>query len=86
MHILEQQAVDLFFLLFLFSDSFILAGADTFGCYKILGGEGCSPNESSIPVYILIGVALFYCYGVNFYLSFLPIVKGQKKLSIDMFI
>lgn len=63
-----------------------VAGADTFGCYKILGGEGCSLNESSIPVYILMGAALFYCYGVNFYLTYLPILRGQKKLTLDMFI
>lgn len=33
-----------------------VAGADRFGCYKILGGTGCTENESSIPVYVLMGL------------------------------
>ena len=62
-----------------------VAGADTFGCYKILGGAGCTEDESSIPVYCLMGACFMYCYGVNFYHTFWPIVKGERKFSLGMF-
>ena len=62
-----------------------VAGADTYGCLKILGGSGCTENESDIPVYLLIGVAFLYCYGLNFYFTFWPILKGETKFTWDMF-
>merc|ERR1740121_175822 len=62
-----------------------VAEADTYGCYKILGGEGCSDGESNVPSYLLFFSTLFYCYSVNFYLSFWPIIIGQKNLSFAMF-
>lgn len=62
-----------------------VAGADTYGCLKILGGTGCSANESSIPVILLIVAVFIYCYGVNFYFTFWPILKGEKKFSFGMF-
>lgn len=64
---------------------FTVAGADTLGCYKVLGGSGCTESESSIPVYLLIASAFVYCYGVNFYLTFWPIITGREKFSWDMF-
>jgi len=65
---------------------FTVAGADTYGCYKVLGGEGCTDDESSAAVYILIGIVFLYCYGVNFYLSFWPIITGREKFSFSMFV
>ena len=62
-----------------------VAGADTYGCLKILGGSGCTEDESDIPVYILISVAFLYCYGLNFYFTFWPILKGERKFSFSMF-
>lgn len=62
-----------------------VAGADSYGCYKILGGPGCTEDESSIPVYCLMGACFLYCYGVNFYHTFLPILRGQRKFSFRMF-
>ena len=62
-----------------------VAGEDTYGCYKVLGGKGCSENESSIPVYCLMGAVFLFCYGVNFYHSFWPCIKGEKKFSMSMF-
>ena len=62
-----------------------VAGADTYGCLKILGGEGCNDDESSIPAYVLVCIVFIYCYGVNFYLSFLPIFKREKKFNFSMF-
>ncbi|EJK72778.1 hypothetical protein THAOC_05655 [Thalassiosira oceanica] len=62
-----------------------VAGADSYGCYKILGGPGCTEDESSIPVYCLMGACFLYCYGVNFYHTFLPILRGQRKFSFGMF-
>ena len=62
-----------------------VAGADTYGCYKVLGGEGCSDDESNIPAYMLVCSVFLYCYGVNFYLSFLPILQGKKKFTFSMF-
>lgn len=62
-----------------------VAGADTYGCLKVLGGSGCSENESSIPAFLLIVAAFVYCYGVNFYFTFWPIVTGKKKFSFGMF-
>lgn len=38
-----------------------VAGADTYGCLKILGGAGCSEDESSIPVYCLMGAVRTSC-------------------------
>jgi len=62
-----------------------VAKAETYGCYKILGGEGCSDGESSVPTYLLVFSALFYCYSVNFYLTFWPIIIGQKSWSFSIF-
>ena len=62
-----------------------VAGSDTYGCYKVFGGAGCTENESSIPVYLLILMAFVYCYGTNFYLSFWPIICGREKFSWGMF-
>jgi hypothetical protein len=66
--------------------TFLTVGAaDTLGCYKVLGGEGCTENESSIPVYCLMGACFLYCYGVNFYLTFWPCIMGREKFSFGMF-
>lgn len=62
-----------------------VAGADTYGCLKILGGPGCTEDESSIPVYCLMGACFLYCYCVNFYHTFWPILKGEKKFTWSMF-
>jgi len=62
-----------------------VAGADTYGCFKVLGGAGCSEHESSVPAYVLVACVLLYCYGVNFYISFLPIIKGEEKRTFDIF-
>lgn len=62
-----------------------VGAADTLGCYKILGGTGCTENESSIPVFCLIGACFLYSYGVNFYFTFWPIIRGRKKFSLGMF-
>mmetsp|Transcript_16381 Transcript_16381/g.21993 ORF Transcript_16381/g.21993 Transcript_16381/m.21993 type:complete len:240 (+) Transcript_16381:263-982(+) len=59
---------------------------DVYGCFKILGGAGCSAEESSFPAYVMVGCVLAYCYGVNFYLSYWPIVKKKKKFSWSMFL
>merc|ERR1712087_936917 len=39
-----------------------VAKADTYGCYKILGGEGCSDGESNVPSYLLFFSTIIYCY------------------------
>lgn len=66
--------------------TFMTVGAqDTMGCYKILGGEGCTPDESSIPVYCLMAACFLYCYGVNFYFTFWPCITGREKFSFGMF-
>lgn len=62
-----------------------VAGADTYGCYKVFGGSGCTEDESSVPVYLLIGISFAYCYGINFYHTFWPIITGREKFSWDMF-
>jgi len=62
-----------------------VAGADSIGCLQILGGNGCSENESSVPVYILIAVVFLYCYGVNFYFTFWPILTGKERFDCSMF-
>jgi len=59
---------------------------EEFGCYKILGGGGCTADESNIPAYFLVSSVLLYCYGINFYHTFLPILKGKRKFSISMFL
>ena len=64
---------------------FTVAGADKYGCYKVFGGEGCSDNESSIPVFLLITLIFVYCYGVNFYHTFWPFVKGEKQFDWNIF-
>lgn len=77
----------LIFLLYSTVVTFItVAAPDTHGCLKILGGPGCTEDESSIPVYCLMGVVLLWSYGCNFYHTFLPILRGQKKFSLNMFI
>jgi hypothetical protein len=66
--------------------TFIAVGAsETMGCSKILGGNGCTEDESSIPVYFLMGILFLYCYGLNFYFTFWPILTGREKFSFDMF-
>lgn len=62
-----------------------VARHDVYGCFKIFGGGGCSADESSAPAYILVSIALFFCYGVNFYHSFWPILQGRSKFSFSMF-
>eukprot|EP00568_Trieres_chinensis_P014751 CAMPEP_0183324132 /NCGR_PEP_ID=MMETSP0160_2-20130417/76228_1 /TAXON_ID=2839 ORGANISM="Odontella Sinensis, Strain Grunow 1884" /NCGR_SAMPLE_ID=MMETSP0160_2 /ASSEMBLY_ACC=CAM_ASM_000250 /LENGTH=457 /DNA_ID=CAMNT_0025491653 /DNA_START=104 /DNA_END=1480 /DNA_ORIENTATION=- len=62
-----------------------VAAHDVYGCFKILGGGGCSAEESAVPAYTLVVLVLLYCYGVNFYHSFWPIVRGQKKFQWSMF-
>lgn len=59
---------------------------DVYGCMKILGGGGCSGEESSTMAFGLVSVILLYCYGTNFYLSYWPIVKGEHKFSWKMFV
>ena len=58
---------------------------DVYGCYKILGGGGCSAEESSTMALGLVSAILLYCYMTNFYLSYLPIVKGERRFSWGMF-
>jgi len=58
---------------------------DVYGCFKILGGGGCSAEESSAPAYMLVSSVFLYCYGVNFYHSFWPIIQGREKFSFSMF-
>ena len=62
-----------------------VAGGDTYGCLKILGGPGCTEDESSIPVYYLMGAVFLCCYSVNFIHTFWPILKGEKKFKWSMF-
>jgi hypothetical protein len=59
---------------------------DSHGCLKILGGGGCTDEESSLPALCLVSFILVYCYGTNFYLSYLPILKGKQKFNLDMFV
>lgn len=59
---------------------------DVYGCMKILGGGGCSAEESSATALLLVSSILFYCYGTNFYLSYLPILKGEHKFTWQMFV
>jgi len=59
---------------------------ETHGCLKILGGGGCDDDESSIPALCLVSFIFVYCYGTNFYLSYWPILKGDKSFSWSMFI
>ena len=74
------------FLIYSTVTTFMTVGAsDTVGCLKVLGGSGCTEGESNIPVYLLMGAVFAYCYGVNFYFTFLPILKGEKEFSWGMF-
>lgn len=59
---------------------------DTYGCFKIFGGGGCSEEESGVMALGLVSVILLYCYGTSFYLSYLPIIKGDRSFSWKMFI
>lgn len=59
---------------------------DVYGCAKMLGGGGCSEEESSVMAVILVGAILLYCYGTNFFLSFWPILRGERRFSWQMFI
>ena len=67
---------------FLFYSTFVtfvtVAGANTYGCYKVLGGTGCTSHESSIPVYILVGCTFLYCYGLIFYFVCLPWIQKRN--------
>eukprot|EP00986_Skeletonema_menzelii_P008289 scaffold3437_cov145-Skeletonema_menzelii.AAC.21 len=58
---------------------------DVYGCMKILGGGGCAADESSFMALGLVTCIFAYCYGVNFYLSYLPIFTGERKFSWAMF-
>mmetsp|Transcript_2587 Transcript_2587/g.3934 ORF Transcript_2587/g.3934 Transcript_2587/m.3934 type:complete len:687 (-) Transcript_2587:17-2077(-) len=58
---------------------------DVYGCMKILGGGGCSADESSAMALGLVTCIFAFCYGVNFYLSYLPILTGERKFSWAMF-
>merc|ERR1711879_974448 len=62
-----------------------VAAQDTVGCYKILGGAGCTEDESSIPTYILMGIVFLFCYGVNFYFTFLPVIQGKRAWTWSQF-
>ena len=76
----------LVFLIYSTTTTFMtVAAADSYGCLKILGGRGCTENESGVAVYILMAAVFLYCYGVNFYFTFWPIVTGRKKFSFGMF-
>ena len=55
-----------------------VAGADTYGCLKILGGAGFSEDESCIPVYCLMGACFVYCYGW-------PLLVGRSSLGVSSF-
>ena len=59
---------------------------DVYGCAKTLGGQGCSEEETSTLALFLVSSILFYCYGTNFYLSYWPILKGERRFSWGMFI
>merc|ERR1712176_1537732 len=50
--------------------TFMTVFGSEYSCYKVLGGGGCSSDESSALVYTLILLVFLFCYGVNFYLSF----------------
>jgi len=58
---------------------------DVYGCFKIFGGSGCSAEESPMAAYTLVVGVLIYCYGTNFYLSYWPILRGEKKFSWSMY-
>lgn len=53
---------------------------------QVLGGGGCSSEESSISAIILVSSVLIYCYGTNFYLSYLPILRGEQRFSWKIFV
>jgi hypothetical protein len=74
------------FLVYSTITTFVTVGAaDTVGCYKVLGGPGCSEGESSVPVFLLIGSVFLYCYGISFYFTFWPILTGEKEFHFGMF-
>lgn len=58
---------------------------DVYGCLKVLGGGGCSADESSAFAFSLVAGALLFCYGTTSYLIYLPILKGEHKFSWSMF-
>lgn len=62
-----------------------VAAHDMYGCLKIFGGGGCSADESSAPAHVLVAAVLVYCYGVNFYHSFWPCLRGKRRFSFSMF-
>mmetsp|Transcript_15892 Transcript_15892/g.39459 ORF Transcript_15892/g.39459 Transcript_15892/m.39459 type:complete len:680 (+) Transcript_15892:521-2560(+) len=78
-------SASIFLLYSTFVTFFTVAGAETYGCLKIFGGSGCSENESSIPVTILLVACFLYSYGLNFYFTFLPILQGKEKFAWSMF-
>jgi len=59
---------------------------DDYGCYKIVGGEGCTEDESDIPVYCLFFGALFYLYSLIFYHCYWPVLQGRERFSFSMFV
>lgn len=58
---------------------------DVYGCMKVLGGGGCSADESSTMALGLVSCIFLYCYGVSFYLTYLPIFTGERSFSRSMF-
>jgi len=62
-----------------------VSSAETYGCYKFLGGSGCSEDESSIPSYVLIFFSLLYCYGISFYFIYWPILRGYEKWDFSIY-
>jgi len=59
---------------------------DVYGCMKVLGGTGCSADESSVMALFFVVVILLYCYGTSFYLSYMPILTGERKFTWKMFV
>mmetsp|Transcript_14998 Transcript_14998/g.32331 ORF Transcript_14998/g.32331 Transcript_14998/m.32331 type:complete len:420 (+) Transcript_14998:796-2055(+) len=59
---------------------------ESYGCLKVLGGEGCTENESSLPALFLVSTILLYCYLTTFFIAFWPIAKGADEFSWKMFV
>lgn len=54
---------------------------DNITCMRILGGIGCSEDESMIPLYLKFFVVLGFCYGVPTALVYVPIITGKQKFK-----
>ena len=59
---------------------------DVYGCFMVFGGTGCSAEESPVAARFLVVASLLYCYLVNFYFSYLPILRGKKRSLRDLFL